>query len=145
MNSRRTAKAAAAIRQVVSSSILFELRDPRVRNTTVLSVEAASDMRSAKVVVSVMGDAGAQRLAMHGLNSARGFLQSRIADELGLRHTPILNFELSQGVKQSVAVSRILREMNSDADEAEESGIDDQADDGGGTPTRVPDAQAEAE
>lgn len=124
MNSRRTAKAASAIRQVVSSSILFELRDPRVRNLTVLGVEAAEDMRSAKVTVSVMGDAAAQRLALHGLDSARGFLQSRLADELGLRYTPILKFELSQGVKQSVAVSRLLREINH---QVGDTGADDEA------------------
>ncbi len=109
MNTRRTAKIAAAVRQVVSSVILFELRDPRVKNVTVLRTEVAEDLRTAKVFVSVMGDETEQRLAVHGLNSARGFIQSKIADELQLRLTPVLTFVLDQGVKKSIEVSRTLR------------------------------------
>jgi ribosome-binding factor A len=111
MNTRRTAKVAAAVRQVVSSVILFELRDPRVKQVTVLRTEVAEDLRTAKVFVSVLGDETEQRLAVHGLNSARGFIQSRIADELQLRLTPVLSFVLDQGVKKSIEVSRALRAM----------------------------------
>ena len=60
MSSRRTAKAARAIQEVVSSTILFGLKDPRVKNVTVMSVEVTGDMRRAKVYVSVMGDEKAQ-------------------------------------------------------------------------------------
>lgn len=109
MSTRRNAKIAQAIRQVVSSVILFELRDPRIAQVTVLGTEVAEDLRSAKVFVSVMGSDSAQRLAVQGLNAARGFIQSRIADELKLRQTPILSFVLDQGIKHSIQVSRMLR------------------------------------
>jgi ribosome-binding factor A len=111
MSTRRTARIAAAVRQVVSSVILFELRDPRVNQVTVLTTEVAEDLRTAKVFVSVLGDDTEQRLALHGLNSARGFIQSRIADELQLRLTPVLTFVLDQGVKKSIEVSRALRAL----------------------------------
>jgi ribosome-binding factor A len=110
MSTRRNAKIAQALRQVVSSVILLELRDPRIEHVTVLGTEVAEDLRSAKVFVSVMGTDSAQRLAVNGLNAARGFIQSRIADELKLRQTPILNFVLDQGVKRSIEVSKTLRE-----------------------------------
>jgi len=110
MSTRRNAKIAQAIRQVVSSVILLELRDPRITHVTVLGTEVAEDLRTAKVFVSVMGSASAQRLAVQGLNSARGFIQSRIADELKLRQTPILTFALDQGIKRSIEVARALRE-----------------------------------
>lgn len=110
MSTRRNAKIAQAIRQVVSSVILIELRDPRIAQVTVLGTEVAEDLRSAKIFVSVMGSDSAQRLAVQGLNAARGFLQSRIADELKLRQTPILSFVLDQGVKHSIQVARLLRE-----------------------------------
>jgi ribosome-binding factor A len=118
MNTRRTAKVAAAVRQVVSSVILFELRDPRVKQVTVLTTEVAEDLRTAKVFVSVLGDDAEQRLAMHGLHSARGFIQSRIADELQLRLTPVLSFVLDQGVKKSIEVSRALRALDAEVEDA---------------------------
>jgi len=110
MSSRRIAKVAEALRETVSTTVLFELKDPRVKNVTVLHTEVSPDLRSARVFVSVMGDEKAQSLALHGLRSARGFIQARIADRLELRYTPILQFVLDPGVKLSVQASSIIRE-----------------------------------
>ena len=111
MTSRRTLKVAEAIRETVSTLILFGLKDPRVKNVTVLGVEASGDLKHAKVYVSVMGDEKTAQLTMHGLRSARGFLQSKIADRLDLKYTPILQFVLDDGVKKSIETARILREV----------------------------------
>lgn len=111
MNTRRTAKVAEAIRQVVSSAILIELRDPRVQNVTVLHVEVPVDLRTAKVYVSILGDEKTERLTLQGLNAARGWLQSKIADQLQLRLTPILTFVVDHGIKKSIEVSKMLREI----------------------------------
>ncbi len=111
MTSRRVLKAAEAIREVVSSAILLELKDPRIQDVTVTYVEVSPDMRYAKVHVSVMGDETKQRLSLHGLQSAAGFLQSKIAQRIDTRYTPRLQFLLDQGVKHSIEVSRILSEL----------------------------------
>ena len=111
MTSRRVLKAAEAIREVVSTSILLELQDPRVRDVTVTYVEVSPDMRQAKVHVSIMGDDAKQQLSLHGLKSAAGYLQSRIAQRIDTRYTPRLQFVLDQGVKHSIEVSRILSEL----------------------------------
>lgn len=115
MPSRRTSKAAEAIREVVSSTILFGLRDPRVKNVTVLRVEVSPNLQSAKVYVSVLGDEKTQALTMHGLNAARGFLQSKVADRIQTRYTPILKFVLDQGVKRSAQATALLKELLTDA------------------------------
>jgi ribosome-binding factor A len=109
--SRRLLKAAAAIREVVSMAILTELRDPRVKNVTVIGVEMLPDMKSAKVHVSIMGSEKEQQLSLSGLQNAAGFLQSKIADRIETRYTPRLQFLLDKGVKNSLEVSRILREV----------------------------------
>jgi ribosome-binding factor A len=111
MSTRRTARIAQAVRHVVSNAVLFELRDPRIQNVTVIGVDVAPDLRTAKVRVSVLGDDKVQHRAVQGLNSAHGFLQSLIADELQLRYTPVLSFVLDQGVKNSIVVSRMLRAL----------------------------------
>jgi ribosome-binding factor A len=109
MNPRRLAKISHAIHQVVASAIVSELRDPRVKNVTVLGVAVAEDLRSAKVKVSVMGDEKTERLCLHGLRSAAGYLQSRIADRIESRYTPVLSFQVDRGVKRSIETSRLLR------------------------------------
>lgn len=120
MSSRRLLKAAEAIREVVASSILTELRDPRVRDVTVVGVKVSPDMREAKISVSVMGDQSQQQLSLRGLQNAAGFLQSKIASRIDTRHTPRLQFVIDKGVQQSLLVGEILekikreRESNSD-------------------------------
>jgi ribosome-binding factor A len=128
MNSRRMAKASEAIRETVSTVVLFELRDPRIKNVTVLSAEVSPDLRAAKIYVSIMGDAKAQSLAMHGLDSARGFIQSKIADRLQTKNTPIIRFVLDPSVKKSIEVSRALYEAQKlDGAAAESAGeVEDQ-------------------
>ena len=108
MSSRRVQKAAEAIREVVSMAILAELQDPRIRDVTVTYVEVSGDLRHAKVHVSVMGDQQHQELSLRGLQSAAGFLQSKIARQIDLRYTPRLKFVLDQGVKRSIEISQIL-------------------------------------
>ncbi len=101
-------RASEAIREIVSTTVLFGLRDPRVKNVTVLGAEVAQDLRAAKIFVTIMGDAKAQSLAMHGLNSARGFIQSKVADRLQTKHTPVISFVLDPSVKKSIEISRAL-------------------------------------
>ena len=100
-----------AILETVSSTVLFELKDPRIKHVTVTNVEVSPDIRSAKVYVSVMGDEKTQALTMHGLESARGFLQAKVADRIQTRYTPILKFVLDPGVKRSIEASQALREV----------------------------------
>jgi ribosome-binding factor A len=111
MTSRRLLKAAEAIREVVSMAILTEMRDPRVKDVTVVGVEVAPDMKSAKVAVSIMGDEKRQQLSLSGLQNAAGFLQKKIADEIDTRYTPRLTFVLDKGVKNSLEIQRILNEV----------------------------------
>jgi ribosome-binding factor A len=130
MQSRRTAKVAEAVREEVSTTILFGLKDPRVKNVTVTRVEVSPDLRNAKVYVSVMGDEKTQRLTIKGLESARGFLQAKLAERVQIRYTPILHFHLDQGVKRSIEASRLLREVlpaQTDAESIEDTQLDDAA------------------
>jgi ribosome-binding factor A len=101
---------AEAIREVVSSAILFKLSDPRIRAVTVLGVELSGDLRHATVAVSIMGSQTEQNLAMKGLKSAAGYLQSLVADRLQTRFTPVLTFKLDQGVKELIELSRLIDE-----------------------------------
>lgn len=111
MSTRRTLKAAEAIREVVSMTILTDLRDPRVENVTVTRVEVSPDMRNAKVHVSVMGSEVKQNLAIKGLESSAGYLQSKIGDRIDTRYTPKLVFKLDDGVKKSIAIAKMLAEV----------------------------------
>ena len=111
MTSRRVLKAAQAIREVVSLAILTELRDPRVENVTVTTVEVTGDMRQARVHVTVMGEDTNSSQVLQGLSSAAGFLQRKIANRIESRYTPKLQFVLDQGQENAREVARILEDL----------------------------------
>ena len=115
MPSHRSLRFAEAIREVVSSAILFEVSDPRVRGITILRVEVSGDLRNATGHVSIMGTENEQRSAMAGLRSATGFLQALVAKRLQTRSTPVLVFKLDDSVKKSVAMSRLIDDALADA------------------------------
>jgi ribosome-binding factor A len=127
MPSRRLLKAAEAIREVVGMAILADLQDPRIRDVTVTSVEVAPDMRQAKVYVSVMGNESKQNLSLRGLQSAAGFLQSKVAKRIDTRYTPKLTFVLDQGVKKQIEVSQILGRVLGEEQPGDPMDADEQA------------------
>jgi len=110
MKTHRLARVAEAIREVASETILFELRDPRVKGVTVTRAEVSGDLQHAKVYVSLMGTQKEQDLTMHGLKHATGFIQSKLAARLQTRFTPQLKFEIDEGVKKSIEVTRLINE-----------------------------------
>jgi ribosome-binding factor A len=110
MKSHRTARVAEVIREVAAETILFQMKDPRVKNVTVTRAEVAADLMSAKIYVSIMGSEKAQKLAMHGLANAAGFVQRQLGDRLKMRFVPMVSFVLDDGVKKSLEIARILRE-----------------------------------
>lgn len=137
MSSHRNQRMAEAIREVVAKAILFEAADPRIRSVTVLRVELSQDLRQANVYVSIMGTEAEQTLALRGLKHAAGFFQSKVADRLQTRFTPVLTFKADDSVKKSVEIGRLIDEAiasdrraageSSDADEGAEDPADEDA------------------
>jgi ribosome-binding factor A len=104
------ARVSEVIREVAAETILFQMKDPRVKNVTVTRAEVSADLTSAKVYVSIMGSEKQQKLTMHGLESAAGFIQRQLGDRLKMRTTPTVRFVIDEGVKKSLEIARLLRE-----------------------------------
>ena len=132
MKPYRLARVCEVIREVASETILFELKDPRVKGVTVTRAEVSGDLQHAKVLVTIMGSASEQALCLHGLRHAAGYIQSKLADRLQTRFTPIVRFEIDKGVKNSIEVSRLISEALAESrpklEEAAESPQPDSAD-----------------
>jgi ribosome-binding factor A len=106
-----------AIRQVLGDAMAGELKDPRVGFVTVTDVRTSTDLRHARVYVSVLSDDGSvspqdQREAtLAVLRSAHGYLQGRIASELRLKRTPTLQFAYDETTDKAMRVDALLGEI----------------------------------
>jgi ribosome-binding factor A len=99
-----------AMREVLSGAISTDLKDPRVGFVTVTSVQTSPDLRHATVYVSVLGDGRQREESLDGLQSAHGFLQRRVADELRLKHTPTLQFAYDDSIDRGMRINELLED-----------------------------------
>jgi ribosome-binding factor A len=97
-----------ALREVLSARIADGLKDPRIGFVTVTAVETSPDLRHARVYVSVLGDQQQRADSLTGLQSAHGVLQSAIAGELHMKHTPELRFVYDDTVEKGMRINELL-------------------------------------
>jgi ribosome-binding factor A len=111
MSTGRMRRVDEAIRQVLGDALAGELKDPRVGFVTVTDVRTSADLSHARVYVSVLGDADIRQASMDGLDSAHGFLQRRVADELRLKRTPTLEFTYDDTTDRALRVDALIDEI----------------------------------
>jgi ribosome-binding factor A len=97
-----------AVREVVSARLAEGLRDPRIGFVTVTSVDTSSDLRQARVYVSVLGSDEERAETLAGLESAHGLLQQTVATELRMKHTPTLQFVFDESIDRGMRISELL-------------------------------------
>lgn len=110
----RPERLAAVIQESVAEGITTAVKDPRVGFVTVTGVIVSPDGTHAVVRISVMGTEEEKRSALEGLESARGFLRTRLARTLSLRTAPDLRFELDRGLEHAAHINRLLSDLKRD-------------------------------
>jgi len=129
MPSRRQAQVAEAVQQYVSQLLQRDMKDPRIGFVTVTSVEMSTDLKYARVFVSVMGTPEEQKATMDALASAKGFIRRELAARLDLRFAPEVQFKLDTSAEYSDRINRLLNELK-----AEEAGAGTSAAEGSRPP-----------
>ena len=126
-NSIKNTRINGEVRRVLSSIIQNEIKDPRIHPmTSVLEVEVAPDLKSAKAYISVLGDEEAQKNTLAGLKSAEGYIRRELARTVNLRNTPEIRFIMDQSIEYGVHMSKLIDDVNQTSVE-EEGDEDDQA------------------
>ena len=110
MSGDRMRRVNEAVREVLSSRLAAGLKDPRIGFVTVTSVETASDLRHARVYVSVLGSDEEREATMEGLASSHGYLQRAIGSELRMKRTPTLEFVHDDSVDRGFRIGEIIEE-----------------------------------
>jgi ribosome-binding factor A len=97
-----------AVRQVISDAVAQGLKDPRIGFVTVTDVKTTTDLRHARVYVSILGTPDEREATLDGLRSAHGYLQSRLASELRLKRTPTLEFLGDDTAERASRIERLI-------------------------------------
>ena len=102
-----------SVRQVLSEGI-GQLKDPRIGFVTITGVETSTDLRHARVYLSVLGAERKRAQTLAGLQAARSLLQAQLGRELRLKRTPQLAFEYDPSVERGVRMTKLIDELAPD-------------------------------
>ena len=92
MDVARARKLADRISQIVAEMLERRVKDPRLGFVTVTEARLTNDLREATVFYTVYGSDAERADTAAALHSATGVIRSEVGRQLGLRHTPSLEF-----------------------------------------------------
>lgn len=107
---KRTDRVNALLRHELQEIIQQELKDPRVGFATVTGIETSSDLRHARVFVSVLGSPDEAQASVRALQEARAYLRHELAERTELRYVPELSFRRDASIERASRISELLRE-----------------------------------
>ncbi len=111
-NSIKNTRINGEVLKELSSIIRGEIKDPRIHPmTSVMAVEVASDLKTCKAYISVLGNDEAKKATITGLKSAEGYIRRQLAKNLNLRNTPEIRFILDESIEYGVNMSKMIDEV----------------------------------
>jgi ribosome-binding factor A len=111
MPSFRPIRVGELIQAEIAALMLKELKDPRLKMSTISHVDVSSDLRHAKLYISHLGSEAEREAAIEGFQCAAGFIRRQLGKRLKLRYVPQLTFQLDTAIAYGVKVSHILHEL----------------------------------
>jgi ribosome-binding factor A len=121
MSGRRAERLAEQIKEEVSLIIAGEVEDPKVGFVTVTDAKLSSDLRHAKIYVSVLGTADEVKVSLSALRHAGGFIRHQLGAVLRMKHTPELHFVYDDADLRAARIEELLSEEAAKAQERDQN------------------------
>jgi len=109
--SQRHLRVAEEMKKEIADILHNELKDPRLVFMTITAAELSTDLRSAKIYVSIFGDEEKQQECLKALQKATGFVRREIGQRIKLRHTPELVFKFDASIAHGDKIARLLSKI----------------------------------
>ena len=111
MSTLRVQRVGELLKRAIGEAIQREIPMAQAGLITVNEVKPASDLRSARVFLGVIGKPEQRRRARTLLDQLRPRIQHDVAQSVVLRYTPVLRFEMDDTIERGNHVLEILREI----------------------------------
>lgn len=91
-----------------------EIKDPRVESISITGIRLSDDLSHARIFFTPMLDIADKNELLQGLNSAKGFIKTRLSKKLRLKKFPKIEFEYDDFIDQSQRLDQVIRDSNED-------------------------------
>ena len=107
---RRMSRVNELLREELGRLILRDVRDPRVVAplTSITGVDAAPDLHTAQVFVSVFGSPAEREATVEALQAAAGFVRRALGDRVRLKRVPALTFRLDTSIEEGEEMQHLI-------------------------------------
>lgn len=107
---KRTDRVSEQIQKEIALLLQREIKDPRLRLTTVAGVDVTKDLKVAKVFVTFMEDLDKKAidLRIDLLSKVAGFLRSQLGKALHMRAIPELRFAYDNSLTRGRELSSLI-------------------------------------
>ena len=116
MNAVKIKKIESQIAKEISDILMREVRDELFKTITITGAKVASDVGSAKVYFTSYSDIHQDRMEKE-LNEASGYIRTKLANSIELRHTPVLEFIYDKSIEYGENIENIIKKINQSENE----------------------------
>jgi len=102
------------IRHELAQLIARQVHDPGIGFLTITKVRMTSDLQSARVYYTTIGDEKARKETGRALGRATPFLRRHIGKRLRLKHVPELDFFYDESIERQDRIERIMLDLQAE-------------------------------
>jgi len=114
MQGKRVERVNSLLRNELGQLISTRMKDVRMGFATITEVDMSPDLKSCRVLVSVIGSDKEKQGTLAALEHSEGFLKREISKTLKLRFTPELYFKLDRRVEESMKLNAAFNKIKSE-------------------------------
>ena len=111
MEYQRSDRVGDLLMELISELLRREIRDPRVGSVTITAAKVSKDLRHARIYFNLFGGRQDKQEVLAGLQSATGFIRSRIGKQLTLRFVPALEFFYDESQDEALRIEELLKKV----------------------------------
>ncbi len=97
------------IQKILSDILRKEIRDPRLKRTTITGVTVTRDLRLARIYFTAPNSKQEKEAATIGFNSARGYIKRTLANALDLKYMPDIVFCYDESLDYGAHIDELIR------------------------------------
>ena len=112
MSQIRQRRTAEQIKNILSTLVRRDMRDPRLQDLTITVVHLDRELQYADIFVNALGDESRENEVMGALNGAKGYLRRELASRLDLRTVPHLHFHWDPTLAHAQRIDQLLESLD---------------------------------
>ena len=111
MSYQRSDRVGDLLVESIAELLRKEIRDPRLGAVTITAAKVTKDLRHARIYFNLLGGREDKSEVLAGLESATGFIRSKLGKQLNLRFVPTLEFVYDETADEARRIEDLLKQV----------------------------------